>query len=246
MAALLAYLLFSHVIPSLFLERSPALAGVRAASVQFAPILGLVFLLPMPFAYFNGRQKRRLVDVSNDLQIIRALSWREFEQLVAEAYRRKGYTVRENLRYGPDGGVDVTLEKDGQLHLVQCKQWKAQKVGVNVIREMFGVMTAQNATSVSVITSGCFTQEAKNFAEDKPIDLIDGAQLNQMISRVQRVGPVERQTEPPATAAQSEICPQCGSELVERMARRGANAGSRFLGCSGFPQCRYTRNTEKV
>lgn len=36
-------------------------------------------------------------------------------------------------------------------------------------------------------------------------------------------------------------CPKCGSDLVERTARKGANPGSTFLGCSGFPSCRYTK-----
>lgn len=37
-------------------------------------------------------------------------------------------------------------------------------------------------------------------------------------------------------------CPECGSPLVERTARRGPNAGRCFLSCSRFPQCRYSRS----
>ena len=33
-------------------------------------------------------------------------------------------------------------------------------------------------------------------------------------------------------------CPKCGRPLVRRTARRGANAGSEFWGCSEFPRCR--------
>ena len=35
-------------------------------------------------------------------------------------------------------------------------------------------------------------------------------------------------------------CPRCGAALVERTAKRGANAGAVFLACSAFPACRYT------
>ena len=31
----------------------------------------------------------------------------EFEELIAEAYRRMGYSVVENYDIGPDGGDDV-------------------------------------------------------------------------------------------------------------------------------------------
>lgn len=36
-------------------------------------------------------------------------------------------------------------------------------------------------------------------------------------------------------------CPKCGEEMVLRTARRGANAGNQFWGCSAFPKCRTTR-----
>lgn len=42
--------------------------------------------------------------------------------------------------------------------------------------------------------------------------------------------------------SQKLICPKCGSELVLRTARNGANAGQKFYGCSGFPKCRYILN----
>ena len=38
------------------------------------------------------------------------------------------------------------------------------------------------------------------------------------------------------------ICPKCGSELVERTAKKGPNAGRRFLGCENFPRCRFTKS----
>ena len=38
------------------------------------------------------------------------------------------------------------------------------------------------------------------------------------------------------------VCPKCGSNLVERAARKGANAGSKFLGCENYPRCRFTRS----
>jgi hypothetical protein len=42
----------------------------------------------------------------------------------------------------------------------------------------------------------------------------------------------------------SDVCPKCGSALIERIAKTGTNAGRPFLGCSAFPKCRYTRQTD--
>ena len=38
------------------------------------------------------------------------------------------------------------------------------------------------------------------------------------------------------------ICPKCGKQLFLRTARRGANAGRQFYGCSNFPKCRFIMN----
>ena len=105
--------------------------------------------------------------------------------MIAEAYRRKGYSVVENYGVGPDGGIDLVLKKAGNLILVQCKRWKTQKVDVRVVREMYGVMTAERASGVIIITSGLFTQEARIFAEGKPIDLVEGHQLVDLIRSAQ-------------------------------------------------------------
>ena len=46
---------------------------------------------------------------------------------------------------------------------------------------------------------------------------------------------------PPHT--QSDIpCPRCGSPMVLKTAKQGANAGNQFWGCSQFPRCRATKS----
>lgn len=40
----------------------------------------------------------------------------------------------------------------------------------------------------------------------------------------------------------SPTCPRCGGVMVLRQARRGANAGNQFWGCSGYPGCRHVQD----
>ena len=51
-----------------------------------------------------------------------------------------------------------------------------------------------------------------------------------------------RDPEPPAQVAnalnESPRCPKCGSEMILRTAKSGANAGNKFWGCSKYPNCR--------
>ena len=238
----ITYLTFTFVFP-LIETTNPFINMFKAAFTNMGPFLSALLLLPAPFAYFNGRRKRQLVDVQSDIDSIKALSWKAFEELVAEAYRRQGYRVIEN-GFGPDGGVDVRLSKDNVVTLVQCKQWRSKNVGVGVIREMFGVLTAQQAHKVIVICCGGFTADAVAFADGKPIQLIGGKELLNMVKKVQTKPVAEQVPSFTEVAKGSEnLCPKCGAHLVERQAKRGANMGNTFLGCSAFPKCRFTANS---
>jgi restriction system protein len=107
---------------------------------------------------------------------------------------------------------------------------------------MYGVMTAKHAHGVIIITSGLFTQEAKNFADDKPIDLVEGNQLAVLIGSVQSK-PVSVSTVN-LTANSPEWCPVCGAVLTLRTARKGKNPGTKFWGCSKYPACKFTKAYE--
>ena len=143
----------------------------------------------------------------------------------------------ENSYPGPDGGIDLTLKKNENTFLVQCKHWRERKVGVKIVREMYGVMTARTATGAMIITSGTFTQEAKDFASGKLIELVNGKQLALMIRDVQSAAGTRTEQET-SNARDKKICPKCGAEMVQRIAKKGKYAGQKFWGCSNFPNCR--------
>jgi len=207
-----------------------------------------------------GRAKRnKLLATTAEVganDAVKSMSWQEFEMLVGEAFRQQGFTVRETAA-GADGGVDLELRKNGEMYLVQCKQWRATKVGVAIARELFGVMAAAGATGAYVVTSGVFTKQAQRFAEGRNITLVDGGVLHGLIGRAQNSKKSQARSERPIsrpelvherkqpTMPETEAvpqCPTCGGAMVKREARRGANAGKAFWGCADFPKCRGTRN----
>jgi restriction system protein len=177
-------------------------------------------------------RRRYLLDSSH----VRDLDWRDFEQLVGEAYRRLGYAVTETGGGGPDGGFDLDLRgKDGRT-LVQCKQWRSFRVGVRETRELLGVMVHERADRGVMITTGSFTADALALARGKPIDLIDGNALAKLIKEVRKAPHAASVPDP----APSPTCPKCGNGMVRRMARHGAHTGSSFWGCSTYPACTET------
>jgi restriction system protein len=167
---------------------------------------------------------------------VQDLSWSQFEVMVSEAFRRQGFFVYENGGGGADGGIDIVLRKDGKKFYVQCKQWKVFKVGVKPVRELLGVITANGADGGFVVTSGRFTKEAKDFAANTGITLIDGEALGRLVEELRRSSQPHRK----AAEEPTPNCPRCGMPMMVRTARRGRNIGREFWGCSGYPRCKGT------
>lgn len=184
------------------------IAGMATSSIWRGLAYGGQFLLPFVCAMgalvsaLRRRERRRLIDTaarSPAADALHGMTWQAFEVLVGEGFRRQGYLVEETGGGGADGGVDLVLGKGGDRFLVQCKQWKAFKVGVTVVRELYGVMAARGAAGGFVVTSGRFTQEATEFASGRNIRLIDGEALLQWIR--QGRSPARSHPHPPSQPA---------------------------------------------
>lgn len=226
------------------------IAGLATIGQLIVPVLCLFGAL----ASFMRRRRRESllsqVTQSTSADALQRMSWREFEMLVGEAFRLQGYSVTEQGGAGADGGVDLVLRRGTETHVVQCKQWKAYKVGVDVVRQLYGVMAANGAASGFVITSGTFTADAEAFATGRNVKLVDGAKLFELI-RQARASISARSTAAPAPASPrvsnpqasmpAPACPVCQGAMVRRTAKKGANAGSQFWGCTQYPACRGIR-----
>jgi restriction system protein len=219
-------------------------------------LLPLASLIGAALSAWRRHERRRLAaDVGGKPSAAGALdgmSWQRFELLVGEAFRQQGYRVVETGGGGADGGVDLVLRKGDGTFLVQCKQWRAYKVGVDVVRQLYGVMAARGAAGGFVVSAGRFTADARDFASGRNIELIEGERLHAMLQRAAagekaataagrdaKAGQEDRSAQPSDTAAVPG-CPRCGKPMLRRVARQGANAGRAFWGCSAYPACRGT------
>jgi YVTN family beta-propeller protein len=184
---------------------------------------------------------------ADGLDWLRALDWRQFEELVGRAYQGQGYQVLPTA-HGADGGIDLILTRGTERIFVQCKHWRSSQVGVQVARELFGLVSAHQATWGVVATSGRFTAEAKEFAHHARLTLLDGPAVAQLIALGQTsqrsAGPPLNQDSPipaPVQRSTEPTCPICASAMKLRTARRGPDAGSKFWGCSRYPGCKGIR-----
>ena len=247
------FVAFRYVVPAILVTETIDVKTM-AGNVSFgiAPVVAGLVVLVWIIAEIHKFSNRFLLNKQSGLNSIRDLSWQEFEYLVGEAYRRQGYIVEETGSAAGDGGIDLAMSKRGQRVLVQCKQWRTRRVGVKPVRELFGVMVSESADRAILVTCGSFTREAMNFAKGKPLDLVGGTELWELVKSVKKGDAVTNPPQPRPTAASSPVnptqlaedspqCPVCKSPMVLRTARKGANAGSKFWGCSQFPKCRGTK-----
>lgn len=225
-AGIVAYLGVHYGIGWWFLHHGGMLSqGIaQQSTAMFGPLawmlLGICWLAAL-FSYLGARSRRRFLETRTSLESLAAGGWRQFELLVGEAFRRQGYSVEETGLGGADGGIDLILRKDGRRTLVQCKQWKRQQVGVSVVREIFGLLAHHQAHSVKIACIGTYTKDAERFAEGKPIELVSGEQLLEMIRAVQlhiaRIEAAFASTEPTVSSTiATPSCPRCGSVLMQR------------------------------
>jgi restriction system protein len=256
--ALLSYFLLHQVAaqPAAVAAQSGQIGTVMTQSIwrglatagQYA--LPMIFLAGAGLSAWRQRERGQLVEsvtAGKAADVLDGMSWQQLERLIGEAFRLQGYRVMETGGGGADGGVDLVLNKNGEKHLVQCKQWRAFKVGVDVVRELYGVMAAKGAAGGFVVTSGRFTDEAKSFAEGRNVRLVDGSKLHGMIRQAQGSARPEQdvakseQAAKGAPPSEAPTCPACAKAMVRRTAKRGANAGGEFWGCTGYPACKGTR-----
>jgi restriction endonuclease len=94
------------------------------------------------------------------------MSPRRFEELVAEIWRRFGYCV-ELTSQTRDGGRDIIAVKQAEVNvrfLIECKRYeRRRKVGVEMVRSLYGVKMDECATKAILATTSSFSPAAKEF-----------------------------------------------------------------------------------
>lgn len=103
----------------------------------------------------------------------------EFEQLVTNLFNRMGLETKQT-RSSRDGGVDaVAFDMRpivGGKVVIQAKRYK-NTVGVSAVRDLYGTMMNEGANKGILVTTSGYGPDAFDFANDKPIELIDGGGL---------------------------------------------------------------------
>jgi uncharacterized protein YjbI with pentapeptide repeats len=114
-------------------------------------------------------EKELLKNLNNNPEMMRELSPREFEKLIAAVFKNQGFDV-SLTKETRDGGYDIFAVKHDKLtgcnkYLIECKKYAEQnKVHVGIVRSLLGVVFMHQATKGIIATTSFFTKDAQKAA----------------------------------------------------------------------------------
>jgi restriction system protein len=146
--------------------------------VPFGVMGGFPFLVIGVMAAWRQWHAPSPKRVSDALERVSAMSWREFSSVIEKAYSGQGYAVqRLNL-----DAADFKLTKDGRHTLISCKRWKAAVQGVEGLRALATAQETHGAEKLVCIALGQPSNTASQYAREHGIQWLSSAELARLIS----------------------------------------------------------------
>ncbi len=122
----------------------------------------------------------------------------EFEHILAELLRDMGYEI-EITQQTRDGGKDILAYKHTPigklLFLVEAKRYRQdRKVGVDLVRSLYGTLMDHKANSAMLVTTSSFTADARDF-QKKYQYLLSLKEYEDIVSWILKYGKVKSPSE---------------------------------------------------
>ncbi len=165
-----------------------ALKGVAASK-----LVGLAPVAPLERPRAADRrfvESQDVVTGMDDTTNLAAMHWEDFEHLVRQVFEAEFASANGEVRVtqaSRDGGVDaVIFDPDpirGGKIIVQAKRY-TNVVDVSAVRDLYGTVQHEGASKGILVTTSQYGPDARKFAQDKPITLIDGGNLLHLLEKM--------------------------------------------------------------
>lgn len=161
--------------------------GVAAANIaNITPVQPIQILDKEDERFIEGYS---VIDSINEGVNLAAIDWKDFENLISEVFGQEFSSNGGEVKItqaSRDGGVDaVAFDPDpirGGKIVIQAKRY-TNVVGVSAVRDLYGTLMNEGAMKGILVTTSYFGNDAYDFANGKPIQLIDGGQLLGLLER---------------------------------------------------------------
>ncbi len=172
-----------HSLFAILLRKGGWVSGLVAVAIfgllrlilpwEFALFAALPFVAISAYVAWKQLRAPGAGRIARTVERVRALSWDEFAGALEVAYRREGFRV---IRI-EGGRADFELVQGARHTLVSGKRWKATRTGIEPLRELEAAREACEAHECVYVSVGEITQQARAFALEKKIRVMEGADL---------------------------------------------------------------------
>jgi len=161
--------LISHCLEKDWADFWDWLTSARKPEISVRWALWRTELPGMGESYFTATCSALIETLKRQPHLIFQLSPRQFELLVAKLLSDRGFVIQVTPATH-DGGKDMLAWLDTGMNkflcLVQTKRYrKGRPVGVETVRELYGVMKDQGASQAMIVTTSSFSRYARAFAQ---------------------------------------------------------------------------------
>lgn len=172
----------------------PVIAGVGVLMLAYGPLtyhrirrrLGYRKKSQVRREKAARRVLKRLTQIEHfpqKLAYLRKIDPFTFEELVLEAFARRGCPIRRNRRYTGDGGIDGQVMIRGYLYLIQAKRYRWW-ISAKHVQEFSALVARRDCRGVFVHTgrTGGLSRSAANAAPN--VSIISGERLMRLLEPV--------------------------------------------------------------
>ena len=161
--------------------------GVSAASLaNVTPVAPIVVMSKEDKRFVEGYE---VADQLDDSVNLAAIDWQDFENLIREIFEKEFRSNGGEVKItqaSRDGGVDaVAFDPDpirGGKIVIQAKRY-TNVVGVSAVRDLYGTVMNEGANKGILVTTSNYGNDAYEFAKDKPLTLMNGANLLYLLQK---------------------------------------------------------------
>lgn len=164
-----------------------ATKGISAAKITTITPIAPIIRLDKEDARFI--ESKDVLHAVTDEYNLAEMDWQDFENLIRELFNQEfninGGEVKIT-QASRDGGVDaIAFDPDpirGGKIVIQAKRYN-NVVGVAAVRDLYGTVMNEGANKGILVTTSNYGSDAYNFVKDKPLTLISGANLLNLLEK---------------------------------------------------------------
>lgn len=168
---------------------SLSIFDVNESSIVQTCITSIIisFIVPIIFVIYLINKRVPKIDANKIRWKLEDSNPYEFEELVADMFKRLGYQSVKTTPKSVDVGADITMKRKGIKYVVQVKKYaEDNKIGRPDLQRLQGSAQHFHAMGMIFVTYGFYSRHALDYAKQHGIETIDNNELINLMNKQYR------------------------------------------------------------